>query len=163
MIRPSSSLASTMFVLIGGCTGNSAVGNDREAQLDPAPRPAEVMAASAALQGIAPELVIPQIMTDADLGNVPDMTNRCMFRMTKVGEPVIIYGPQAVVKLNGRLVPLPASSEGGYAAAGVTVTVMSVDEDAEVEGPVETDFVLRLPGIRHERGYRGFAECRDPR
>ena len=159
MRRASSILAALAFLRVAGCAGNSAVGNDREAELDPPPRRAEVMAAGAALQGIATSLVIPQVMTDADLASVPDMTSRCVFRMTKVGEPVVVYGTQAVVKLNDKLVPLPTSGAGSYAADGVTVTVRPLDDGAEAEEAFEAEFVLQLPGAPDELGYHGFSEC----
>jgi hypothetical protein len=159
MRRASSVVATTMLLLGAGCAGNTAVGNDREAELDPHTPPAPVMAAGAALQGITTNLVIPQVMTDADLGNVPDVTNRCVFRMTRVGEPVVVYGTQAVLKLNDKLVPLPTSGAGRYAADGVTVTVRPLDDGAETEGRFDAEFVLQLPGAPDELGYHGFSEC----
>ena len=159
MRRGCSTVAATAAVIVAGCTANTAPGNDREAQLDPPARPAEVMPAGAALQGIATSLVIPQTMTAADLENVPDMPGGCMFRMTGVGEPVVVYGPQAVVKLNGHLVPLPAVGSGRYGAEDVTVVVRPLNEPAEREGSFAAEFVLRLPGAPHELGYHGFAEC----
>jgi hypothetical protein len=159
MRRASAILAGTAFLLAAGCAGNTAIGNDREAELDPPVQPAPILAAGAALQGIATSLVIPQIMTDADRGNIPDMTNSCQFRMTKVGEPVVVYGSQAVVKLNGKLVPLQASGTGSYAADGVTVTVRALDDDADTANAFGAEFVLRLPGAPDELGYHGFSEC----
>lgn len=154
--RPVLAIAAVLFT--AACNDNSAVGNDRESELDRPAQPAEVMAAGGALQGIATSLVIPQIMTPADQRNVPAMASSCVFRMTAVGEPVVIYEPrQAVVKLNGKLVPLPASEGDTYAADGVTVTVRPLETKAE--GTFEAEFVLRLPGATDELGYHGYADC----
>ena len=152
-------LAILAVVALGACTSNTAPGNDREASLDPPSEPAEVMAAGAALQGIATSLVIPQTMTDADLRNVPPMTGPCLFRMTRVGLPVVVYGDQAVVKLNDKLVPLPSTGPGRYAADGVEVTVRPLDERPAGEGTFEAEFVLRLDGAPDELGFHGFSEC----
>ena len=160
MTRALRVLAIAAFLLTGACNDNSAVGNDRESELDPPAEPAEVMGAGAALQGIATALVIPQIMTPADLRNVPPIESACVFRMTAVGEPVVIYGPrQAVVKLNGKLVPLPGSEGAAYAADGVTVTVRPLEDEGEAEGAFEAEFVLRLPAARDELGFHGYSEC----
>jgi hypothetical protein len=158
-MKRSSVVAATVLLLVAGCAENAAVGNDREAELDPPARPAEAMVAGAALRDIATSLVFPQIMTDADVRNVPVATTRCLFRMTRVGEPVVVFGPQAAVKLNGKLVPLPGSGMDTYAADGVTVTIRPLDDASETEGPFEAEFVLRLPGASDELGYHGFAEC----
>lgn len=149
-----------LAVVAAACNENSAVGNDRESELDPPRPPAEVMAAGAALQGIASSLVIPQIMTPADRRNVPAVASPCTFRMTAVGEPVVVYSPQqAVVKLNGKLVPLPASGADSYAADGVTVTVRPLDGEEQGEDAFEAEFILRLPGETNESGYHGSAAC----
>lgn len=156
----STALTIAAVLLAAACNDNYAVGNDRESELDPPAQPAEVMAAGAALQGIATSLVIPQIMTPADQRNVPAVANPCEFRMASVGEPVVVYGPQqAVVKLNGKLVPLPASGTDSYATDGVTVTVRPVEGEAEAEGAFEAEFILRLPGAKDELGYHGYADC----
>ena len=161
MRRARPALAVAAVLLTAACNENSAVGNDRASELDPPRQAAEVMAAGAALQGIASSLVIPQIMTPADQGNVPAMESACLFRMTAVGEPVVVYGPrQAVVKLNGKLVPLTQSGEHTYAADGVTVTVRPLEGEAEAEGAFDAEFVLRLPGAPDELGFHGYAECR---
>lgn len=160
MRRAHSALVIAAALLAAACNDNAAVGNDRESELDPPAEPAEVMAAGAALRGIATSLVVPQIMTPADQPNVPAVANPCVFRMTAVGEPVVVYGPgQAVVKLNGMLVPLPASGAGSYTADGVTVTVRPLDGEAGTEAAFEAEFILRLPGAKDELGYHGYADC----
>ena len=53
--------------MLTGCNSNSAPGNDREAQIDPAPTPAPRMGAAEALSGIATEAVQPETMSDADI------------------------------------------------------------------------------------------------
>jgi hypothetical protein len=153
----------TTLALASACTDNTAPGNDREAALDPPARAAEVMAAGAALQGVATGLVMPQIMTDADLGAVPATGRRCVYRMTRVGLPVLVYGSAGgVVKLNDKLVPLEAAGDGRFAADGVTVTVRPLEDDAGTtpDGELfEAELVLRLPGAPNELGFHGFAGC----
>lgn len=92
-------------LLLTGCTENTAPGNDRKAELDPPAIPAEVVSAGAALEGVDTSLLVPEIMTDADMTSLPDPGSRCLFRMTRVDHPVVVYGSMAVVKLNGKLVP----------------------------------------------------------
>src|SRR5690606_3963664 len=69
MIRSALLLALVPLLALGGCNRNTAPGNDREAQLDPAPNPAPRMDASAALSGIATEVVQAETMSDADLAS----------------------------------------------------------------------------------------------
>lgn len=140
------------------CVDNVAPGNDREAELDrPAP-PAEVAPASEAIAGVDVGLLLPQIMTDADLAAAPSVGSGCRFRFTEVGFPVVVYGSSAVVKLNGKLVPLPGSTDGRYTDGGIEVTVRPV-EAQNSDDRFEAEFVLRLPGAPNELGFRGYAEC----
>ena len=82
-----------------------------------------------------------------------------MFRYTRVGLPIVIYGPQTgVIKLNGKLVPLVARGGGVYADGGVSVTVRPL-EDPEGDEPFPAEFVLRLEGEPNELGYHGFSGC----
>lgn len=151
--------APAFLLLASGCTNNTAPGNDREAELSPSEPAAEVMAAGAAIHGVANSLLVPQIMTEADLENVPEAGETCFFRMTRVGLPVLVYGSDAAIKLNDKLVMLPAAGARRYAADGVTVTVRPLDEDAAAGGRFAAEFVLRLPGTATELGYHGFSEC----
>lgn len=149
-------------LVAAACTENTAPGNDREAELSPPEAPAEVAGVGAAIEGVGTELLVPQTMTDADLRNVRDMEYRCVFRFTRVGLPVFAYGSTGVVKLNDKLVPIPATADGRYAAEGVTVTVRPLTRDAGGGEPFVGELVLRLPNAPHERGYHGFSECNLP-
>ena len=145
-------------LIVSGCEKNSAPGNDREAQLSPAEPPAEVSSVGAAITGVATNLLIPQTMMDAELRNLPG-GERCLFGFARVGLPVLAYGSTAVLKLNDRLVPLPASGDGRYAADDVSVSFRPIEDDPEDGEPFATEFVLRLPGAEHEQGYRGYSRC----
>jgi hypothetical protein len=146
-------------VLASACIENPAPGNDREAALDPAAPPAEVATAGEALDGVAPGLVYPQIMTDADLRAAPDVGGSCAFRFTRVGFPALVYGSTTgVVKLNDKLVPLPASGAGAYGEGGVRVTVRPL-EDRDGEEQFSAELVLRLQGSPNEIGFHGWGEC----
>jgi hypothetical protein len=146
-------------VLLSGCVDNAAPGNDREASLDPPSTGAEVAAVGEALEGVATELLAPQIMTDADLRNLPQAGDRCLFRFTRVGHPVFVYGASTgTIKLNGKLVPLPARGSDRYAEEGVRVTVRPLDE-RKATGQFGVELVLRLQGAPDELGYHGFSEC----
>jgi hypothetical protein len=107
-------------------------------------------------------LLKPEIMTDADIEVVADDADGCRFRMTRVGFPVFLYpsagqGP-GVVRLNGKLIRLPAAGSREYSADGVGVTIRALEEP-DGEGPFPAELVLRLPGAAHELGFHGFAEC----
>lgn len=142
-----------------GCIENTAPGNDREAALS-SPRPAAgIAAADEAIAGVAADLLHPQTMTDADLAGMPAIADACLFRMTEVGRPVLVYGSRAVIKLNGTLIPLPSTDRNRYAADGVTVTVRGLDGEAEAGEPFAAELVLWLPGKENEVGYHGFSEC----
>lgn len=159
MIRPATMLALALGALASACVENSAPGNDREASFEPPRPPAELATASAALDGVATELLFPQIMTNPDLRSVPDLGDRCVFRYTRVGLPVFVYGsPTGLIKINGKLVRLPAGGEGRYAEAGVRVTVRPLS-DREDGGQFPAELVLRLQGAPNELGFHGFSEC----
>ena len=84
------------------CTGNEAPGNDREAALSPPEPAAEVPDVGAAITGVAPALLHPGTMTDADLGSLPGQGLRCLYRFTRVGLPVLAYGgASAVIESSG--------------------------------------------------------------
>lgn len=146
-------------LLASACTDNTAPGNDREAKLSSPEPAAEVTSVAAATEGVGTALLIPQTMTDADLGNIPATARRCVFRMTRVGLPVLAYGSTGVLKLNDKLVSLPATGGGRYGAEGVTVTVRPLSENQRDGESFVAEFVLRLPHAPHERGYHGFSEC----
>lgn len=148
--------------LAAACVDNPAPGNDREAALDPPARPAQVATAEAALQGVSPHLVMPEIITDADQRNLPDVGGSCRFRMTRVGFPVVVYGRSGIVKLNGKLVPLDGRGDGRFSAGGVEVSVRPLEDAGDGEddgGQFPAEFVIRLPGASDELGFHGYGEC----
>lgn len=162
-----------LALLVPGCTENTAPGNDREAALSPPEAPAEVLDAPAATAGVATDMLMPQTMTDADLRNAPDVGERCLFRFTRVGLPVFVYGSAGVVKLNGKLVRLPETSTGGpgtnaggpgtdvrrYAAGPVSVMVRPLEGAEPNDVPVVGELVLHLADASHELGYHGYLKC----
>lgn len=156
-------LAGTLAILglVSGCTENIAPGNDREAALDAPEPPARVAGAGAALAGVSTGLIKPEPMTQADLGSLPAIDGACRFRMTKVGFPTLVYGSSAVIKLNGRLVPLSAVGASRYASDGVEVSVRPLEPADDDGGRFEAEFVLRLPGVPDELGFHGYSQC-DP-
>ena len=161
MRRAAAWLAAGALLGAVACVDNTAPGNDREARLDPPERPAPTAAAEAAVSGVDVSLLHPQIMTDADRGAVPGPPPACTFRFTRVGYPVFLYatgpGGSGTIKLNGKLVTLPATSDGVFADGGVSVRVRMLEAEGEGQRPAE--LVLRLPGARNELGYHGFTEC----
>ena len=146
-------------VLATGCVENPAPGNDREAELEPPAPPAQVASPAEVLSGVSVALVMPETMSDADQGALPDVGASCRFHMTEVGFPVAVYGSRAAMKLNGKLVSLPGEAEGRYGAAGISVTFRPLADAAEGEGTYPAEMVLRLPGAPNELGFHGFATC----
>lgn len=154
-------LVSTVLVglWVSGCTDNEAPGNDREAGLSSPEPPAELAPAGAAIEGVVTGLLQPQVFTDADLRNVPEVGDRCIFSFTRVGLPILVYGSTAVLKLNGKAVALPAAGDGEYAADGVTLTLRPLEDDPGAGELFSSELVLRLPGADHELGYHGYSRC----
>ena len=152
-------LTAALAIAMVGCTENVSPGNDREAHLDPPAAPAANVSAEVALEGVDPSLLQPQILTDADLGNLPDIGDRCYFRFTEVGFPAVAYGSSAAVKLNGRLISLLRAGEGRYEDGGINVTIRSLEPDAAPAERSSSELVLRLPGQAHELGFHGVSSC----
>ncbi|NIP83442.1 MAG: hypothetical protein GWM90_31130 [Gemmatimonadetes bacterium] len=152
-----------LAALAAGCVENTAPGNDREAAAESPSPAAEVASAGEALSGVATALVLPEILTEPDLRSLPGLGDRCVFRFTRVGYPAFVFGSTTgVIKLNGRLVPLPAGGDGLYAEGAVTVTVRPLsgeDGGAEDGGQVPAELVLRLQDAPNELGFHGFSEC----
>lgn len=152
-----------LIVGVVGCADNEAPGNDREAQLDPPPSPAPVMSAAEALAGVDVGVLMPQIMTQADLRVVPDAAGGCRFRMTRVDTPTFLYPSggtgDAVVKLNGTLIRLAGTGTGTYRAGGIEATLQPLQSGSLEGGQFEASWILRLPGAPNELGFHGYAEC----
>lgn len=157
-------LALALAVATAGCVSNTSPGNDREAQLDPPAPAAEVLPAGAAITGVSPDLLQPEVITAADLAAVTLPAGGCSFRFTRVDFPAFLYtrgaGAGGIMKLNGRLATLEGSGSGDFASGGVRVRIRPVDGGSAAEaGLHQAELMLTLPGARHELGYRGFAEC----
>ena len=69
-------------------------------------------------------------------------------------------GGTGTIKLNGKLVPLPAQGEGRFAQGDLGVVLRPRDEqgDAGLEG---MDMIVLLPGAEDELGFAGFVDCKE--
>ncbi|NCP23853.1 MAG: hypothetical protein GW854_06865 [Erythrobacter sp.] len=156
MIRNVITLAGATL-LLAACNSNSAPGNDKLAELEKAPTAAPQMAAGPALANAAPGGLYPGILNEADVSSLGGTSGRCVFRMTKVGFPSFIYGgdqANATIKLNGKLVMLPATEANTFSGDGLTVEMAeNVGSDAEAT------MIVRIPGAPNELGFRGVSSC----
>jgi len=146
--------------MLPACNSNSAPGNDREAQIDPAPTPAPRMSAAEALSGIAVEAVQPETMTDADIAALGGLEGRCAIRLTEVSEPSFLYSPggTGAIKLNGKLIELPPAGGQRFADAGLTVQLRAAEGEGNAGLP-EHEMIVMLPGAKDELGFRGYRDC----
>ncbi len=156
-------LLATLIVLalpLGGCNRNTAPGNDREAQVEPPPTPAPRMEAAAALDNVATAIVKPETMSTADLGALGGLAGKCAVRLTEVAFPSFVYRPgeSGTIKLNGKLITLPAAGEGRYAEGGLSVALRPNGEEGDA-GLAGVDMILVPPGAKDELGYSGFLDC----
>lgn len=115
---------------LAACNQNTAPGNDREAQLDPAPKSAPIEPASAALANVATAIIKPETLTDADVRAIGGTEGRCVFRLTEVSFPSFVFEPgrQGVIKLNGKLIPVNAFGKDRYASGDLLVSTRLLDE-----------------------------------
>lgn len=143
-----------------GCNQNTAIGNDREAQLDPPATAAPIEPASAALANVAGALIKPETMTDADVEAIGGSEGRCVFRLTEVGFPTFVYEPgrQGVIKLNGKLIPVNAAGDSRYTSGDLLVTTRSLDEEGNA-GLTAMEMIVVPPEAKDELGYRGYSSC----
>lgn len=104
----------------------------------------------------------PGTMTEADIASVAGPVGGCAFSMTRVAIPSFLYGEgdePGIIKLNGKLVTLPASGAGYYRGGGLVVWLRPLGRENEGEQhPAE--LIVMLPGAKDELGFRGFAVCR---
>lgn len=149
-----------MLLALAGCNRNTAIGNDREAQLEPAPRPAPIMAPEAALANVSTALIKPETMSVADLAAVGGLDGRCALRLTELAYPSFVFAPDGTgtIKLNGKLVPLPAAGEGRFARGDLSVILRPRDERGDA-GLAGMDMIVLVPGAKDELGYAGFVDC----
>jgi len=145
---------------LAGCNRNTALGNDREAQLDAAPTPAPVANAAAALDNVAAALIKPETMSSADIAALGGLAGKCAIRLTEVAHPSFVYrsGNSGVIKLNGKLIPLPAVEKNRFEDNGLSVALRPNNDvgDAGLRG---MDMIMAPPGAEDELGYAGFADC----
>lgn len=153
--------AAVLAVLaLAACNRNTAPGNDREAQIDHAPSPAPVMAAAKALDNVTAGAIKPETMSDADIAALGGRKGRCAVKLTEVGFPSFLYEPggNGAIKLNGKLILLPAAGAGRYEDGGLIVTLRPVDDTGNA-GLEAMEMIVVPPGAKEEIGYRGYVQC----
>jgi hypothetical protein len=145
---------------LSGCNRNTAIGNDREAQMDHAPMPAPVMTPQAALRNIATELIKPETMSEADIAALGGLVGRCVIRLTEVAFPSFVYEPgvAGTIKVNGKLVTLPSTGVNRFAQGGLGVTLQPLEEEGDA-GLQGMNMILMPPEAKEEVGYSGFVQC----
>ena len=153
-------LALGVALPLAACNRNTAPGNDREAQLDPAPTPASIEPASAALANVATAIVKPETMTDADIRAIGGTRGRCVFRLTEVAFPSFVYeaGRRGFIKLNGKLIPVAAAGQDRYTSGDLLVTTRVLDDEGNA-GLRSMELIVVPPGAKDELGYRGYVAC----
>ena len=152
-------LGALLALGLGGCNRNSAPGNDREAQIDAAPAPSPIEDAGSAIANVDKALLKPETMSQADLAALGGLAGKCAVRLTEVALPSLVFTPEtAVIKLNGKLIPLRAVRTDHYRGDGTSLTLRPNEDrgDAGLEG---IDMILVPPGARDEVGYAGFRDC----
>ena len=152
-------LGSVALALVG-CNENTAVGNDREAQLEPAPTPAPIMLARNALANVATAAIKPETMTNADIQALGGREGRCAVLLTEVAFPSLLYEPGglATIKLNGKLIVLPRTGDATFSDAGLTVALQPGDEEGDA-GLQSMTMIIVPPGAEDELGYKGYVQC----
>lgn len=153
-------LLAAMALPLAACNENTALGNDREAQLDPAPTPAPVMGAAQALQNVATELVKPETMSQADIAALGGLAGKCAIKLTEVAHPSLVFeeGESATIKLNGKLIRLPSAGSGRFESGGLSVMLEPNDEEGDA-GLQGMDMIIVPPEAKDEVGYGGYVDC----
>lgn len=154
-------LIAGLSVTLTACNQNSAIGNDREAHLDPPAEASPIEPASSALQNVATGLVKPETMSDADIAAIGGTNGRCVYKLTEVGFPAFVYetGGQAFVKLNGKLIPLQAAGPDRFASGELLVALRTLDDEGNA-GLQTQEVIIVPPGAKDEIGYRGYTTCK---
>lgn len=153
-------LTAGLALALAGCNQNTAIGNDREAQLDPVATAAPIEPASSALANVATALVKPETMTDADVSAIGGKKGRCVFRLTEVGYPTFVYDPgnQGFIRLNGKLIPVSAAGADRYTSGDLLVTTRLLNDEGNA-GLQAQELIVVPPGAEDELGYRGYVLC----
>jgi hypothetical protein len=125
--------------------------------------PAEVGTVDDAIGRALISTLDPSPMPEAEAEQILEPGPRCAFNRSPETDPILWAseeGGQAAMKLNGVLVPLQAgdATESGarFTAAGVTMTVQPLGEDADWRSNADLVFALDQ-GLTV--GYRGFWDC----
>ena len=144
---------------LAACNQNTAIGNDREAQLDPPAKASPIMSADAALANVSTAIVKPETMSDADMQAI-GASGGCVFRLTEVSYPALAYadGGNATIKLNGKLIPLQATGPGQFESGGLRVNLRMLDYEGDA-GLQGMEMLVIPPGAPDELGYHGFRYC----
>ncbi|ROT94020.1 hypothetical protein EB810_13110 [Altererythrobacter sp. FM1] len=155
-----------LFLIVGltatlaACNQNTAIGNDREARLDPPAGASPIEPASSALQNVATALVKPETMTDADIAAIGGKQGRCVFRLTEVGFPTFVYEPGGLgfIKLNGKLIPVEPAGSDRFNSGELLVTTRMLDGEGNA-GLSAQQLIVVPPGAGDELGYSGYVDC----
>lgn len=152
--------AAALALTLAGCNQNTAIGNDREADLDPPAKPSPIQPAAGALQNVAAAIVKPETMSEADIAAIGGTQGRCIYRLTEVGYPVFVYEPgaQGFIKLNGKLIPLTAGGADRFVSGELVVTTRDLDSTGNAGLPAQ-EIIVVPPGAEDELGYHGYVEC----
>ena len=145
---------------LSACNENTSPGADREAQVAAAPAPSERESAAEALDGIATEAIAIETMTNADIAALGEAAGNCRIVLTEVAFPSLAYEPgqRATIKLNGKLITMPATGPRAYSEGGLEVLLRPVEGEGDAGLPLE-EMVVILPGAEDELGYRGYRQC----
>lgn len=156
----SAAILAAATISLAACNQNTAVGNDREAQIDPAPTPAPVESAEAALANVAAAIIKPETMSVADMQALGGRAGKCAVVLTEVAFPSFLYEPDGpgAIKMNGKLIPLPRTDEWRFADGGLSVTLKPLDDEGNA-GLQAMQMIIVPPGAEDEIGYRGYYMC----
>lgn len=145
---------------LAACNQNTALGNDREAQVDAPETAAPIMSAEAALANVSTAIIKPETMSNADLQALGPSAGDCVFKLTEVSFPALAYreGAGATIKLNGKLIPLQSTGAGQFASGDLRVSIRMLDYEGDA-GLQGMEMIVVPPGAEDELGYHGFRAC----
>jgi|TARA_R100000501_G_scaffold18540_1_gene40548 hypothetical protein len=151
-----------LSLALAACNQNTAVGNDREAQVEPAPTPAPIENAATALRNVSTAIIKPETMSNADIQALGGKQGRCEVILTEVAFPSFLYEPsgQGAIKLNGTLIPLTSTGPNRFSDGELTVQLNLLDEEGNA-GSQGMQMIVVPPGAEDEIGYNGYVRCHD--
>ena len=146
-------------VPLAACNSNTAIGNDREARLDPPASAAPIENAASALANLSPGLMLPETMSDADLAAL-GAENACQFRLTEVAFPSFVHDGdgRGAIKINGKLIPVTSSGPGSYASGELRIRTRPLD-DRGTAGLQMQEMIVVAPRAKDEFGFWGYTTC----